>query len=261
MGEKSITGVRKRTKRKYSLPEAKLKLEKEIQVLKAFVEHSDKGEKAVSYRDIRGVANKASVSSELAFFADAGLAVKEKGSKYVPTKKVIEFVKHAEWDEEGAKNILKQILLNTWFGELTKKILKTTGHKKLKDLIKELGITAEADNKKDEKAIRRLIEWLEYAGIVEIDGNEDVSLKDDINSSQIMEVEHPSSKSIEHSTESNSCVTASMEERKINVEALGNTSIKINVNINMQIDQDIDIGKFEEIIEVIQRNLLGNKNN
>jgi len=242
---------RKRTKRKFSLPEAHLKFEKEIEILKALVEFSKKGEQAVSYKEIVGLGSNTNISSELAFFADAGMAKREKGSKYLPTNEVIEFVNSFNWDEKDAKRKLRDILSKSWFGEITIKILKVLGEKHLNDLIKELGKTAEADPDKDVKAIKRLVKWLEYAEIIEIDENEIVHLKE-VPTFQNVEEKLPPAEKIESISET------IMKEEMVKSEGTKKVQkdILLNLTINLQIDSNTDVEKIREIIRAIKQDLV-----
>jgi len=244
-----------KTKRKYSLPEARLKFERELEILKALVEFSKKGEKPIKYSNFIGLGSTTYVSSELAFFADAGLAIKEKGSKYLPTDEVIEFVNILNWDEEEAKKKLANILSNSWFGDVTIKILKIRNKIGLNDLMKELGKTAEADPNKDVKALKRLVEWLEYAGIIEIDENENVRLKKVI-SPQNVEEKLPSSEKIESISETTT------EEKIVKSEEIKKVrkGILLNLTINLQIDSNTDVEKIREIIRAIKQDLVEDDN-
>ena len=254
---------RKRTKRKFSLPEANLKFEKEIEILKALVESSRKGEHPVSYKEIheeihKVVRSKTYISSELAFFAYAGMAKKEKGSEYLPTKEVIEFVNSLNWDEDDAKIKLREILSKSWFGDITIKILKDNGGKiRLDDLVKKIGKKAEADPNKDVKAIKRLVKWLEYAGIVEIDENKIVRLKKipvlNNNEDESKDEAPPTSKIEEVTSETivEEKTMQSGENKKVRKEIL------LNLTINIQIDSNTDVEKVREIMKVIQQYLVG----
>ena len=242
-----------RTKRKFSLPEARLKFERELEILKALVEFSKKGEQPVGYKEIHGLGSNVYISSELAFFADAGMAKKEKGSKYLPTDDVIEFVNSFKWDEEDAKRKLRDILSKSWFGDITIKILNVVGGKDLDDLIKEIGKTAEADPDKDIKAIKRLVEWLEYAGIIEIGENNIVHLKD-ISTTQNVKEKKPS---LEKETVIEKEMVNSEETKKVQENL--RKEILLNLTINLQIDSNVDVERIREIIRLIKQDLLGDK--
>ena len=70
MEEKNEKKTKRKTKsKKYPLPEARLKFEEELKVLKALVEYSNKGKEPVSNKDVEEVAkNEYYASTELSFF-------------------------------------------------------------------------------------------------------------------------------------------------------------------------------------------------
>lgn len=65
-----------------------------------------------------------------------------------------------------SKSLFKKILSNTWFVELTRKILKVKHNIKIDGLIKELGRECNADPSKDIRALKRLVEWMKWANII-----------------------------------------------------------------------------------------------
>ena len=252
MNEKAGEKIQKRkTKRKYSLPDKGLKFEKEIAILKGLVEFSEKGSIPVSYKDIKGLASKARVSSELAFFADAGLAQKEKGAKYLPIPEVIKLVNYLNNEKEKeAKEILRQLLINSWFGLLTKQILSVKNKIKKRELTANLSAEAEGNLKKDEKAVAKLIEWLKYAEIIEIDDDDYVYLSEDPTSTKERAI-----LPIPEETEDNleTLKKSGVELREIKKIQKG---LLLNLTINLQIDSNTDVEKIKEIIRVIKQNLV-----
>jgi len=157
---------RRRVKRVYVLPNARLSLEKEMDVIKGLVEFSKEGTNPVSYKDIKIGMTNTHISRELTFLKSIQLAGSEIKGKYVPTKECIEFAKLLRWKEEDAKNYLRNILSGTWFVELTQKILRVKQSIEEDELIKELGKESGADPAVDMKSLRRLIEWMKWANIL-----------------------------------------------------------------------------------------------
>ncbi|HEC76410.1 MAG TPA: hypothetical protein ENI33_04020 [Thermoplasmatales archaeon] len=70
--------------------------------------------------------------------------------------------------------------MDCWFGKLVTKLLTISAEITVDDLIQELGVEAEADPEKDKKSVERLVEWLEYANVIEIDENKKVRPKQDL---------------------------------------------------------------------------------
>ena len=185
-----------RSKKKFSLPQKRMSFENELAVLKGVVEFSERGNKSVTYKDIKipGVCS-TNVSSELSFLRSIDLLRDgDKRGTYIPTQQAINFVNNLNWNKEvEAKRILRQMLLKTWFGNLTIGLLKIK-ELSIEGLISELGKEAMADPKKDRKSIERLIEWLKYAEIIEISEDNKVNLKEAIPT--IVKVEKPQIKSV-----------------------------------------------------------------
>ncbi len=182
-----MTGKR-REKKKRPLPNIRLKLENEIAVLKACVEFSKYGTEPVTYKDLKipGI-HPTNISLELVFLSSINLL--NPGSKrgeYIPTPEAVNFVsKLNEGKVEEAKRVLAEVLRTTWFGDLVLKSLKIKEEPTLNELIEVVGKEAHVDLKSDLRAIKRLLEWLKYADIIESEG-EKVRLKADT----IQEPEH-----------------------------------------------------------------------
>lgn len=246
---------RKKTKRKYPLPRADMSLENEIIVLKGLVQFSNKGKEPVKYDEIKiPNVHPTRISVELNFFASIGLAERKKKGKYIPTQKAIEFVNSLNWKEEDAKRIIRDVLSESWFGDLVIKMLSTGKKASLSNITSELGKTVEGDPKKDKKAIRRLVEWLEYAGIIKVDENEIVYL-----------MEAPTLHKLEEdlflAEETESTSKTIMKEKMVESEETKKVQkgVLLNLTINIQIDSNMDVEKIREIIKVIKQDLMEDK--
>lgn len=174
--KESVKVQRKRTKRKYSLPCSHISFDKEIQLVKAIVEFSNKGEKTVNYKTIKIDIHPFNISSELHYLEYLGLIKKVKRGIYSVDPKMVEFIDNLNWNKElEAKEILRDIVQRSWFGDLTSKIANVKGGKVKKDvLISELGKEASAHPTKDKKSIARLIEWMKYSGLIDVDENQNI---------------------------------------------------------------------------------------
>ncbi len=176
MEEKKTVGAqRKRTKRKYPLPSSSISFEKEVQLVKAIVEFSNKGEKMVDYKSIKIGIHPTHISSELPYLESISLVKKNKKGKYSVDPKTIELVDNLNWNKElEAKRILGDMIQKSWFGNLTSKIVKVKGKVKKDELISELGKEASAHPTRDKKSIERLIEWMKYSGLIDMDENQNI---------------------------------------------------------------------------------------
>ncbi|MCD6371832.1 MAG: hypothetical protein J7L39_03895 [Candidatus Aenigmarchaeota archaeon] len=231
MKEKKIK--KPRQSKKYPLPRADMSFENEIAVLKAIYEFSNRGKKPITYKDVRvPKVSPTRISSEFNFLASINLIAQgKKRGEYIPTKEIIEFVNNINWDKETeAKGIIRKILLNTWFGNMTVRLLKVK-ELSLDELISELGKQAVADPKKDKKGVKRLIEWLKYAEIIDVDNNK-VKLK---KATQIPQ------KETKEEIEVSKIIPSEKEKLP--------ESIGINVSFMIKIDPDT---KKEEIIKTIK---------
>lgn len=236
--------AKKRTKRKYPLPEKRIKFENEIDILKGVVEFSDKGDQPVSYKDIKIGLSPSAISSELTFLESINIINKEKWGKYLPNQEAIEFVNNLNLgNEKEAKKILRNILINTWFGKLAFKLLNIKKECDINTFISELGKESAADPKKDKKAVKKLVEWLKYAEIIEIGEDNQVKLK----------VSKPTKEAEKEIVE-----MARKEEKAKSEEDISRISINITflIQVNSQTKED-DIKKLiqtiKDIIQEIKR--------
>jgi hypothetical protein len=179
MNEKrNIKVERIRIKRKYPLPRSDISFGREIELIKAIAEFSEKGSKTIDYKSVKIGVHPTAISSELRYFESLGLVKKGKNGKYYVDAKVIEFVDNLNWNKElEAKEILRNIVKESWFGSLTIKIIKIRGKIMKYELLSELGKEASAHPTKDKKSIERLIEWMKYVELINIDENQNITLK------------------------------------------------------------------------------------
>ena len=159
------------TKLKHPLPYYDVPFEKHFEIIKAYVVISKEGKEALSCRDLRGSTSVSPnrVSANNKFFEDLGLIEKtEKGQgKYRPTEKAVEFSKAKDWDEEEAKRILRDIILESWFWQSTNELLSVKGGRVPKEkLINRLGLDSGAD-RKHTPALKVLLEYLKYVGLID----------------------------------------------------------------------------------------------
>jgi len=134
-------------KLKHPLPSYQISFEKHFEIIKAYIVASKEGEKPVSWKDFQNLVSFSSeyVSANNKFFEDLGLikeSEKQRG-KYNPTPEAIEFSKMRDWDQEQAKNILRKLILKTWFWESTKQLLIIRQKITKDDLVKNLDLTPE----------------------------------------------------------------------------------------------------------------------
>jgi hypothetical protein len=167
--------IKKRSRRvftrlNYPLPSYGLSFKRHFEIIKAFVELSKDGERAVSWKDFKGLVSihPHYVSENMKFFESIGLiraAEKERG-KYYPTEEMVRFSKAIVWSEEEAKNVLRKLLVNSWFWQSTKQLLNVkSGECPKDDLIRKLGFDSGA-NKKHLSSLNILVEYLRYVELI-----------------------------------------------------------------------------------------------
>ena len=256
------TGSKKRRiNRKYPLPATTL--ENDLLILSSFVKNSSGGDIPVSYMDIeidKDIDNTV-FSKELNFFSSIGLADEVSRGKYVPTPECINFVNKLDWDnEEEAKEVLRKLLGASWFGYFTIKLLRDQKQIDFDSLVKKLGEECKADKKRDKSAIKRLIKWLEYAEIIEIDENKIVRLKKIPELSKMEDESKEEALSTSKIEEVTSETMAEEEKMQLGENKKVRKEILVNLTINIQIDSNTDVEKVREIMKVIKQYLVGDDN-
>ena len=99
------------------LPFYNLSLEKQIDVVRAYVAFYDKNKKAAHYKDIASVAgvHSTQVSGCRKFWRSLGI-LEEKNGVDIPTKFALEFVRNLEWSKEDqAWKLFRNHIINIWF--------------------------------------------------------------------------------------------------------------------------------------------------
>lgn len=232
----------KQEKIKYIFPNERISLDKELEIIKGLVVFSDKGSHPVNYKEIKTGTYHTEISRELTFLDSIGLAQSEKRGEYFPTEICIEFVNRFGWDQEDAKNYLNQLILETWFGKLTKYFLTVKKIVEKEDLFKELGKNARADREKDKKKIYRLIEWMRWVNLIEEEDNKISfsSKKISKNEKKMIDITPPISKKIE---ELKTLESLDMLQIKLNGKTGLLNNLKFIINITPELNQD-DIKKM-----------------
>jgi hypothetical protein len=158
------------TRLNYPLPFYKLSFKKHLEIIKVFVELSKGGEKPVCWRDFKGLVgtDPHHISANMKFFESIGLirAVEKGAGKYYPTEEAVKFSKALVWNEEEAKNILRELVINSWFWQSVKQLLNVRNGKCSKDdLIRKLGVDSGA-SEKHLPSLNILIEYLKYVELI-----------------------------------------------------------------------------------------------
>jgi hypothetical protein len=100
------------------------------------------------------------------FMKSIGLLSSPERGRYIATPDAIRFINARSVSDQSARPILASLLAPTWFAELAKSVLKTQPFMSEDQFLGELALAAQADKTKEEDALRVIIEYLVYSGIV-----------------------------------------------------------------------------------------------
>jgi len=150
--------ARQNAKEENVLPFDIVKIEKQLNILKAFSVLREEGKTEVSYKDVAplaGIRSKTNVSACLKFWYSIGLLEKE-NKGYRASDIIVEFFRKLEWgDEDGARSLMRSHLAKTWFGESVISAFKVRPSMSEDDLINVLG-SASGVVKRDSATVRSL---------------------------------------------------------------------------------------------------------
>ncbi|MCD6537391.1 hypothetical protein J7L18_02090 [Candidatus Bathyarchaeota archaeon] len=149
------------------MPFYKVKIEKQLDILKAFTVLREKGT-SVSYKDVAplaGIKSETNVSACLKFWHSIGLLERE-GKGYKASDIIVDFFKKLEWgDEDSAWSLMRDRLAKTWFGESVISAFKVRSYLSEDDLINVLssasGVTElDSTTRSSLKAIVKILEMV-----------------------------------------------------------------------------------------------------
>jgi hypothetical protein len=167
-----VKRTRQSKETKNPLPDSRTSLEKQIKILKSLYVKSNKGTTAVNYKDVSLTSgiNDSLVSGVLGFLYKIELLNREKGSKYVPVKKAIEFCNTLDWDPDNAGVAFGKLIDGCWFTKyVVSELFAINSQIDEQVLINNLGKFSEADPDYHKAALRRVVDYLEYGKIIAVD--------------------------------------------------------------------------------------------
>lgn len=158
---------RTRTYSRYVLPSNRHGFPVHFDVLRRFVTISRNGSEGVAASLVEGAGVPAQAASLNArFLRDIRLIVPTERGRYIPTPEAIRFVNAKSVSDEKARPILEALISSTWFAEIARSVLSSHPVMSEDQFLGELAIAAQTDKTKEEPALRVLLEYLVYAGIV-----------------------------------------------------------------------------------------------
>lgn len=160
----------KRIKPIKPLPTGRLVFPKQVSTLRAYVKASIHAHKnAVSIADVAPIAECSSNTVSLCnpFWADIGLLNRD-GHKYVPTDVVFDFDTLADHGDEFAGHKLAPVMESSWFA---KALLPRLSLRKITidEAIQALALECKSPSKEFAPQISMLLDYLKFAGLIEID--------------------------------------------------------------------------------------------
>lgn len=173
---------RTRVHSKYLLPSDRHSFGAHFEILKRFVTHSRNGAEPIAAEKVEGEGIPVQAASmNVRFMASVGLLRFDSKGLYVPTPEVVRFISAKSVSDDRARPILRGILTSSWFAELAAGILRTQPFITEEQMVGELAIATETDKARKAPALRILIEYLVFAGILSRD-ERGLSLATDVDS-------------------------------------------------------------------------------
>ncbi len=165
-GERTKT-PRVRTFSKYPLPSNRNPFGVHFEVLKRFVTLTRNGSEGLPASKVEGSGVPVQAASmNVRFLRSINLLTITDRGMYVPTSEAIRFIMARSVGDDRARPILASILSTSWFAELAQRLFATQPIMSEDQFLGELALAAETDKAKEEPALRVLVEYLIYAGIV-----------------------------------------------------------------------------------------------
>lgn len=222
---------------KYPLPSNDVSLEKHLDILKAYVVSSKEGKEPVSYNHFKTLVDvhPTQVSKNNKFFENMGFIKNIDRSKgtYIPQDITLRLYNALKWDKkEEVAQILKEVLVNSWFWESAKQLIELKGSVSKKELRDKIGFDSSADPKKHGYALSVLIDYLVYAGI----------LKDEDGKISFCKLSN------EPKIEQQSAISEVTEQKRIPIIPVGQIS---NVIIGILINPEMSEEQIRKVIRIV----------
>jgi hypothetical protein len=244
--------TRQTHKTKYPLPDGRISVDKLIKVIQALCTSSNKGGTPVSYQGVTPYADihKTQVSGALNFLYDVELVTREK-YKYTPKQEIVDFCSRVTFKDPNAGAVLRKKILETWFGEHIVKLFEIHSESTKVDIIKNIGIYAQAD-KYHQSALGRILDYLVFVRILDFDEATEKYKLAEFDLSQ----ELPTEKELEKGKKENpkERITTPFEQ-----EITATKEIKppndFRININVSIDENSDVEAIAKKLIDLKREL------
>ncbi len=150
---------------RYVLPSNRHNFQVQFDILKRIASQGRSGGIAASQVEGEGIPAQAA-SMNVRFMRDIGLINASDRGLYVPTQETVQFVNAKSVSEDKAKPILAAVITKTWFAELAISVFSGEPIMSEDRFLGELAIAAQTDKIKEQLALRTLLEYLVYTGII-----------------------------------------------------------------------------------------------
>jgi hypothetical protein len=151
------------------LPSVEFPIGIHFDILRRFMSVSRNGAEPVEPAAVEGhgIPSRA-VESNTAFLCDIGLLVEEMTGRFKPTPVAMQFINTQIADEGRGRRLLRSLIEKTWFGIAARSLLRTDSvtSTQEKDLMAALAAAARIPVGQREGALRVLMEYLAYTGIL-----------------------------------------------------------------------------------------------
>ncbi len=155
---------------KYVLPSERHPFPVHFDILRRFVMRSRSGSEAVPAPKVEGEGIPIQAAEmNVRFLRSIGLLSAAERGMYLPTPEAIKFVNAKTVSDERAKPILKALVANSWFAEAARSVLSTQPLIGEDQFLGELALVAETDKSRKGPALRVLLDYLVYTGLVNRD--------------------------------------------------------------------------------------------
>jgi hypothetical protein len=153
------------------VPTDRMKLPQSIDALRAFATLSKGGQEPVTTAMVGNNIHLAVTTAGLNnnFFKSVGLITQAGKGSYKPTAVTMEFARKYSFDKETAPKILAPAFSDTWFYDAVKQKLELIPDSTVDHVVEMLAGVAGTDSTY-EVQYTRLLEWLEYVGLITTDG-------------------------------------------------------------------------------------------
>lgn len=157
-----------------TLPNWRIGVAKQFDILRAYGAGSQKGTKPVSTEDAANIVKMSPTTVVMAnaFLASAGLLKRTDAGTFLPCQEVLDFLGAYEWDKKTASHKLGPKFKQTWFAEALLPRIQFGDPIEEKSAVTVLAESAGNVGPEYERELRMLIDFLALSGVIQKDGGQ-----------------------------------------------------------------------------------------